>query len=273
MDKINILIVGINSVFSKKLISRLELEKSINVFFKTHIKEDIFDKNLNYYSINSVNIDIVIFMSTLKKGLPIEIYESNIIYPLRLIDKLKKNPIIINIDTTAYEYRYNSYSHSKKIFKELLFINQYKSINLRIEHIYGYYPSENITSYLIKKMLENENIDLSSGKQIRNFIYIDDAIMAIIKCIENIMQFSHNSTINIASNDKLSIKELAYTIKQLTNSKSNLNFDKIVIDDTEFKLIDFDNTILKNLGWQQKVNLLDGLKNEIKEVQNEISKG
>ena len=32
MDKINILIVGINSVFSKKLISRLELEKSINVF-------------------------------------------------------------------------------------------------------------------------------------------------------------------------------------------------------------------------------------------------
>ena len=97
--------------------------------------------------------------------------------------------------------------------------------------------------------------------------------MAIIKCIENIMQFSHNSTINIASNDKLSIKELAYTIKQLTNSKSNLNFDKIVIDDTEFKLIDFDNTILKNLGWQQKVNLLDGLKNEIKEVQNEISKG
>ena len=53
MDKINILIVGINSVFSKKLISRLELEKSINIFFKTHIKEDIFDKDLNYYSIQN----------------------------------------------------------------------------------------------------------------------------------------------------------------------------------------------------------------------------
>ena len=165
------------------------------MFFKTHIKEDIFDKKFKLL-FNKFNkywyCDIYEY---LEKRSPIEIYESNIIYPLRLIDKLKKNPIIINIDTTAYEYRYNSYSHSKKIFKELLFINQYKSNKFKN---WTYLWILSLWEYNIlfdKKMLENENIDLSSGKQIRNFIYIDDAIMAIIKCIENIIQFSHNSTI------------------------------------------------------------------------------
>jgi CDP-paratose synthetase len=268
----NILLIGTSSILAKKLISNLELKRDVNILLKKHTLEDIYDINSNYYQIDSINIDIVIYLSTLKKGLDREIYESNIVYPLSLISKLKQNPIIINIDTTAYEYRYNSYANSKKIFKNLLAINKFKSINLRIEHIYGYYPSENITSFLIREMLKNKNIDLSSGKQIRNFIYIDDVVSAIVKCIENIAQLSNNLTIDIASHDNLSIKELVYTIKKLTNSNSSFNFGKINVDENEFKIIDFNSTILNNLGWLQKVNLLDGLQNEIEKVKNEIFK-
>ncbi|RXI31879.1 hypothetical protein CP962_03605 [Arcobacter ellisii] len=272
MDKMNILIVGTSSIFAKRLISALESKKNYNTFLKKHNIEDIFDKSGKYYSINSIDIDILINISTLKKGLDSEIYYSNIIYPLRIIEKLNSNLLIINIDTTAYEYRYNSYSHSKKVFKDLLKIKKCKSINLRIEHIYGYYPSENITSYLIKKMIKNQDIDLSSGEQIRNFIYIDDAVSAIIRCIENINQLNYNSTIDIASDDYISIKKLANLIKKLIASKSTLNFDRIIIDKNEFKPITFNNTILKRLEWEQKIGLVDGIKKEIDEVRNEIFK-
>ena len=268
----NILIVGTNSVFSKKLIFHLSSKENINIFFKKHTIDDLYDKDSNYYPINSINIDIVIYLSTLKKGLNSEIYEANVVYPISLIEKLNQNLIILNIDTTAYEYRYNSYSHSKKVFKDLLSINQYKVINLRLEHIYGYYPSENLTTFLIKKMLNNENIDLSSGSQIRNFIHIDDVVLGIIKCIENINQFDFNSTINIASDDYISIKQLANSIKELTFSKSMLNFGKIIINNNEFKEIKFNNSIIKKLGWKQKITFFDGIKQEIDEVKNEIFK-
>jgi nucleoside-diphosphate-sugar epimerase len=121
-------------------------------------------------------------------------------------------------------------------------------------------------------MLKNNHIDLSNGEQIRNFLYIDDLISAIIICIKNIKQLEYNSNIDITSNDNLSIKELANLIKVLTNSKSDLNFDKLSIDKREFRMVDFDNIKIKRLGWKQKNSLITGIKNEIQEIKNEISK-
>ena len=121
-------------------------------------------------------------------------------------------------------------------------------------------------------MLKNNHIDLSNGEQIRNFLYIDDLISAIIICIKNIKQLEYNSNIDITSDDNLSIKELANLIKVLTNSKSDLNFDKLSIDKREFRMVDFDNIKIKRLGWKQKNSLITGIKNEIQEIKNEISK-
>ena len=70
----------------------------------------------------------------------------------------------------------------------------------------------------------------------------------------------------------MSIKELANLIKVLTNSKSDLNFDKLSIDKREFRMVDFDNIKIKRLGWKQKNSLITGIKNEIQEIKNEISK-
>ena len=42
--------------------------------------------------------------------------------------------------------------------------------------------------------------------KLRNFLYIDDLISAIIICIKNIKQLEYNSNIDITSNDNLGIK-------------------------------------------------------------------
>lgn len=37
-------------------------------------------------------------------------------------------------------------------------------------------------------------------------------------------------------------------------------------------MVDFDNIKIKRLGWKQKNSLITGIKNEIQEIKNEISK-
>lgn len=264
MDKINILIIGTSSSLSKKIILYLSKVDCYNIYLKKHTHKDIYDIHNNNYSLQSIKFQIVLHLSTLKKGNDSCIYTSNLMYPINILEKIKGNPSILNIDTTAYKYRNNPYSNSKKAFKDWLKINSFKSINLRIEHIYGYYPSDNITSFLITKMINNEDIDLSSGKQIRNFIYIDDAVSAIIHCIKNISYLKNNSTVNITSEDSITIKKLAKKIRLLTKTSSILNFGNIKVNKNEFKKLNLNNQTLKKLGWKQKVYLDNGLKKKSK---------
>lgn len=267
----NILLLGAHSEIAKRIITSLQRQK-INIFLKNHNNDFIYDLNKDIYNVSLIDLDIVLCLGTLKDGLESEIYYSNIVYPISIIEKISNNATIINIDTTAYEYRYNAYSNSKFIFKCWLERNSHKFINLRIEHIYGYHNPKNITSFLITRMVQNKTIDLSIGTQTRNFIHIDDVVFAITVCIRNIHQLINNQTIDIASNDTISIKNLALTIKDLTHSSSRLNFGNIVVDQSEFNMIDFDNLKLKKLGWLQQTNIIDGLQNEIREVKDEISK-
>lgn len=57
---------------------------------------------------------------------------------------------------------------------------QTKMINIKIEHMYGALDDENKFIYwLINKLKQNvEKIDLTSGVQKRDFIYIDDIVSA-----------------------------------------------------------------------------------------------
>ena len=67
-----------------------------------------------------------------------------------------------------------------------------------------------------------------------------------------------NTTINVGSNEEISIKELATLIKQLIEFKGELVFDKTKPDGNPRKLLD--SSYIKSLGWEPKTKLEDGLK-------------
>ncbi|MDD4954671.1 MAG: GDP-mannose 4,6-dehydratase [Candidatus Omnitrophica bacterium] len=75
-----------------------------------------------------------------------------------------------------------------------------------------------------KSALNNEPIHIyGDGEQIRCFTYVDDAIDILVKLADN--EKANGEIINLGSNNQISIKELALTIKRLTKSSSKIVFE------------------------------------------------
>lgn len=94
-----------------------------------------------------------------------------------------------------------------------------------------------------------------SGKPIRDFIYVDDVADASIFLMEH---YNEKGIINIAIQEEVSIKELAYLIKEIVGFGGEIIFDKEKPDGMLYKVLD--GTKLKSLGWIPKVCLKDGIR-------------
>ena len=133
------------------------------------------------------------------------------------------------------------------------------------------YHSENshVVPALIRRFHEAKinNLDevavWGSGTPMREFLYVDDMADASL--------FVHNmgletfldatkpmlSHINIGAGSDVTIRELAKTIKELIGFNGELIFDESKPDGTMRKLMDV--SLLNNLGWAPKVNLIRGI--------------
>lgn len=107
-----------------------------------------------------------------------------------------------------------------------------------------------------------------SGKPEREFLWSEDMADACTFIMENI-DFSdvtkystelsvRNTHLNIGTGKDISIKDLAYLIKEITGFKGELFFNKSKADGTPKKLTD--PSKLKSLGWKPKVELEEGIR-------------
>ena len=83
---------------------------------------------------------------------------------------------------------------------------------------------------------------------------------------EDSLQTFHNACaekniINVGSNEEITIKDLAFLIKDLINFEGELIFDKSKPDGNPRKLLD--SSYLNSLGWEAKTNISDGLRKTI----------
>ncbi|MEO6096591.1 MAG: GDP-L-fucose synthase [Fibrobacteria bacterium] len=93
-----------------------------------------------------------------------------------------------------------------------------------------------------------------TGSPKREFLYVDDLAEA---CVFLMKEYLHDETINVGSGQEVTIKELALRIKAAVGYEGELVFDASKPDGTPRKLLDV--TRLKELGWQPKVNLEQGI--------------
>ena len=93
----------------------------------------------------------------------------------------------------------------------------------------------------IKKLLKRESIKIwGSGDDIRSFIYIDDIIKAILKCL----QLKKNpGIINLVSSEKISIKALVEKLLEISGLR-NIVIEFLPSDSGKRDLI-FDNTKMR----------------------------
>ena len=152
---------------------------------------------------------------------------------------------------------------------ETLFFDYQRQHNLdikvvRIFNTYGprMHPNDGrVVSNFIVQALKGENITIyGDGSQSRSFCYVDDLIEAMLRMMKTPAGFT--GPVNIGNPFEFTMLELAEKVIALTCCQSKLVFCPLPSDDPRQRQPDI-SLAHKELGWEPKVNLEDGLKSTI----------
>lgn len=114
-----------------------------------------------------------------------------------------------------------------------------------------------VISNFINQALENKPITIyGNGLQTRSFCYIDDMIDALILMMETKKEIT--GPINLGNPEEYTMLELATKVKELTQSESEIVFEKLPEDDPKQRCPNISKA-KELLGWTPKVNLDVGL--------------
>ena len=103
-----------------------------------------------------------------------------------------------------------------------------------------------------------------SGNQLRDFLHVDDMADAstYIMTLDNKILYEIISPmlshINVGSGEEITIKDIAYIIKDIVEYSGEIVFNMKMPDGTYRKLLDISK--IKSLGWKPAINLQDGLR-------------
>lgn len=205
-----------------------------------------------------------------------EIIQSNLVFGLDLLEESIKNNVETFINTdTLLPRNISNYSLSKSQFTEWLKMRskEIQVINLRIEHMYGVKDdNKKFIPWLITEMIHGETeINLTSGIQKRDFIYISDIISAYNLIIEKRHSLTDWNEFDIGTNVFTELREFILKLAELIEIKYNkavvprLKFGSVSFRKDEIMIPEMDNRKLLDLGWEHKVETVDGISKVLKE--------
>jgi GDP-L-fucose synthase len=139
-----------------------------------------------------------------------------------------------------------------------------KYVSLMPTNLYGYNDNFNpefshvipalIRKFHYSKITKNEVVLYGSGKPLREFLFVDDLVDAIILAIEKDIK---PGLYNVGSGQEISIENLSKLIKEVVGFEGEVLWDTSKPDGTPRKLLD--SSRINSLGWKPKVKLKDGL--------------
>lgn len=151
---------------------------------------------------------------------------------------------------------------------ETLFFDYHRQfgVDVRIARIFNTYGPRmsrhdgRVVSNFITAALEGRPITVyGEGNQTRSFCFVDDLISGIVK-----MFFQDNiiGPINLGTDFEFSMIDLAKKVIEISNSKSEIVFDSLPVDDPKQRRPDL-SLARKHLRWEPTVSLEDGLRKTI----------
>lgn len=102
-----------------------------------------------------------------------------------------------------------------------------KYIHLRILSVYGENDhNETLIMSALKKLKANEPVEMRSGSQKWNYVYVKDAARQIAELSIHALNDKdfHQEAYNIASNDTRKLQDFIIAMKKIANSSSELSF-------------------------------------------------
>jgi UDP-glucuronate decarboxylase len=152
---------------------------------------------------------------------------------------------------------------------ETLFFDYYRQhgVNIKVMRIFNTYgPNMNpydgrVVSNFIVQALKGEEITMyGDGSQTRSFCYVDDLIEGMIRLMNSRDGFT--GPVNIGNPGEFTMIELAEKVIELTGSKSKITFQPLPQDDPLQRQPDI-TLAKKELGWEPRIGLEEGLKQAI----------
>ena len=139
--------------------------------------------------------------------------------------------------------------------------HEVKTKIVRIFNTYGprMHPNDGrVISNFMVQALQNKDITIyGDGSQTRSFCYVDDLVDALISMMAT--DDSVTGPINLGNPSEITIAEVAKMIVAITQSKSNISYVDIPLDDPKRRKPDIA-TAQKMLGWSPSLELENGLK-------------
>jgi len=219
-------------------IKELNLEAKFKVVFEDESElESIFKEN---------KIDIVIHTATDygRESKQYELINNNIIFPLKLLELLKKYKGKAFFNTDSYFNKPNScmsylgnYITTKKQLEDWLKLEkEVKVFNMKLEHIYGELDSDLkfVTSIYNHLKGNVESIDLTEGTQKRDFINVKEVVENFIKVLEKSEQLETKFyDLEIGTRKSISVREFVENMKKELKSTTQLNFGALKMRENE----------------------------------------
>jgi GDP-L-fucose synthase len=138
-------------------------------------------------------------------------------------------------------------------------------ISVMPTNLYGYNDNYDLNnSHVLPAMIrkfheakinDNPHVEIwGDGTPMREFLFVDDLAEACLHLMDN---YNDSEIVNIGTGEDITIKDLAYLVKEVVGFNGNILFNSQMPNGTPRKLLDVSK--LTELGWQYKTNLREGI--------------
>ena len=251
---------------NKPLLKKIIKKKKIKIIFHTGAITQVLEGLRDPYKTYKNNI-----MGTINLLELIREIDSNILFIYSSSDKaygeIKKRDYL-ETDKLDSVYPYDlSKTCSDLICQSYSKVYDLNVAIVRCGNLYGPgdFNKNRIIPETIISTIQNKKLKIrSSGKLVRDYLYVDDAVSAYYLIMNEMLKKGKKLLIyNVGSKDNFSVLSLVKLILKIMNkdelkpiilnkSKQEINFQKLN-----------DKKIRKELGWKQNVSMALGLKNTI----------
>lgn len=198
-----------------------------------------------------------------------DIFEANLSTPLHVfLDCISHNVSKSITIGTGLPDNFNAYARSKRALADIMrwygerqnkLGEKISVCNVELENYYGENePTDRFIPGTIEKLKRGNDVLLTSGEQLRDFIYVGDAVVGISKLV-NSPELPEYVDIPLGTGEGVSIREVIEYLKDIIGSESRLLFGTVE------KRIDEPDSIadcskMREYGIETRYGWKDGLK-------------
>ena len=115
-----------------------------------------------------------------------------------------------------------------------------------------------IPTFLRQALQDKPLTVFGDGSQTRSFCYVDDLIRGLVSLAESQVHLP----VNLGNPNEMTLLELAETVIEVTESRSEIVFEALPVDDPQVRQPDISRA-RQLLGWEPEIELREGLRRTI----------